>query len=224
MRCVTIWDMSGRIVVIVCGLLYGVLNGTAVAAPKSESLATAWRLDVKFHDPQRVTLRFPGDQHPSTFWYMLYQVTNNTGQEVGFYPSFRLVTDTLQVVVGGADIPPSVYDAITARHKGEFPFLAPPARVTGRLLQGEENARASVAVFRPFDREANSFTVYASGFSGEIQRSPNPAFDTKQKESESNPRSFILRRTLAIIYALPGAPEKRWWAKPVRRTREWVMR
>lgn len=209
---------------IACGLLCGVLNGPGVTAAQSGSFATAWRLDVKFHDPQRMTLRFPGDQHSSTFWYMLYEVTNNTRQEVGFYPSFRLVTDTLQVVEAGADIPPSVYDVIAARHSGEFPFLAPPAKVTGRLLQGEENARTSVAVFRPFDEEAKSFTVYAGGLSGEVQRVPNPAFDAKKKVSETNPRSFLLRRTLAIVYDLPGAPEKRWLAKPVRRTREWVMR
>ena len=169
-------------------------------------------------------MTFPGDRHSSTFWYMLYEVTNNTGQEVGFYPSFRLVTDTLQVVEAGADIPPSVYDAIAGRHRVEFPFLAPPSKVTGRLLQGQENARTSVAVFRPFDEEARSFTVYAGGLSGEVQRVPNPAFDAKKKTSENNPRSFILRRTLSIVYDLPGAPEKHWLAKPVRRTREWVMR
>ena len=200
------------------------LAGIGLATPRAGASTTARQLDVKFHDPQRITLQFPGDSHPTTFWYVLFEVTNNTGRDVEFYPSFRLVTNTLKVVEGGADIPPGVYDAIAARHKGEFPFLAPPVKVTGRLLQGEENARASVAVFRMFDLEANSFTVYASGFSGQIERIPNPAFDMHQEESGNNPRSFILRRTLGITYDLPGAPQTRWRAKPVRRTREWVMR
>ncbi len=195
-----------------------------MAAPRAGTYTTARQLDVKFYDPQRIALQLTGDSHPTTFWYMLFEVTNNTGRDVEFYPSFRLVTNTLKVVEGGADIPPSVYDAIAARHKGEFPFLAPPVKVTGRLLQGNANARASVAVFCMFDPEANSFTVYGSGFSGEIQRIPNPAFDLNQKESDNNPRSFILRRTLGITYDLPGAPQTRWRAKPVRRTREWVMR
>ena len=158
------------------------------------------------------------------FWYLLYEVTNNTGRDVEFYPSLRLVTDTLKVVEGGADISPSVYDAIAARHKQEFPFLAPPTKVTGLLLQGEENARASVGVFRMFDKAASGFTIYVGGFSGDVRRIANPAFDTKRKKSADNQRFFFLRRTLAIKYDLPGAPDTRWRATPIRKTREWVMR
>ena len=183
-----------------------------------------WRLDVKFHDPQRITFRLPGDTHETTFWYLLYEVNNSTGRDVEFFPSFRLVTDTLQVVTAGDDISPSVYDAIAARHKREFPFFAPPTKVTGQLLQGRENARASAAVFRMFDKEASAFTVYGAGFSGDMDRVPNPSFDTTKEESEANPRFFMLRGTLALVYDLPGDAETRQRAKPIRRTRKWVMR
>jgi hypothetical protein len=209
---------------LLCLTLAGVLLIGAPVVVRAGSAATAWRLDVKFHDPQRISFRLPGDGHETTFWYVLYEVTNNTRRDVMFYPSFRLVTDTLQVVEGGAEVSPSVYDRIAARHKREFPFLAPPTKVTGRLLQGEENARASVAVFRMFDREASRFTVYGSGFSGEIRRIANPSFSAGAQESEKNPRFFLLRRTLAISYDLPGDPTTRWRAKPIRRNREWVMR
>jgi hypothetical protein len=197
---------------------------TAWAAPKVESAAKSWVLDLKFHDPQRITLKLPGDKHETTFWYVLFEVTNNTGQDVGFYPSFRLVTDTLRVVQGGSNISPSVYDAIIARHKNDYPFLALPSKITGPLLQGEDNARTSLAVFRMFDKEANSFTIYISGLSGEIARVNNPGFDVNKEESAANPRFFILRRTLAIMYNLPGDPDTRIMAKPIRRSREWVMR
>jgi hypothetical protein len=186
--------------------------------------ARSWQLDVKFHDPQRISLRLPGDSHPTTFWYMLYKVTNNTGQDRQFFPSFRLLTGTLKVVEGGADVHPLVYDAIAARHNDEFPFLAPPGKVAGLLLQGNANARASAAVFREFDPDADEFTVFAAGFSGEIQRLANPAFDAGKGESEDNPRFFILRRTLAIRYELPGDATTRSRATPIRRTRDWVMR
>ena len=146
---------------------------------------------MKFHDPQRITFRLPGDTHETTFWYMLYEVTNSTGRDVEFFPSFRLVTDTLQVVTAGDDISPSVYDAIAARHKREFPFFAPPTKVTGLLLQGRENARASAAVFRMFDKEASAFTVYGAGFSGDMDRVPNPSFDTTKEESEKNQRLVL---------------------------------
>ncbi|RME38913.1 MAG: hypothetical protein D6788_06455, partial [Planctomycetota bacterium] len=156
--------------------------------------------------------------------YMLYEVINRTGRDVDFLPSIELVTDTLQVVQAGAEIHPRVYDLIRQRHRKEFPFLRTPYEVTGRLLQGEENARASVAVFRDFDATASRFTIYASGFSGRMQRKPNPEFDRSRGESPDNPPYFVLRRTLAIVYDLPGDPQTRHQAKPVRRTRTWVWR
>lgn len=208
--------------------LFTLLSATVVrtggAAPTADIASTAWQLDVEFYDPQRITIQLPGSDRPTTFWYVLYQVTNQTGQEVQFYPSFRIVTNTLQVVDGGADISPSVYDAIAARHKREYPFFAPPGKVTGPLLQGEENSRASVAVFRTFDPQASSFTLFMSGLSGEIERVANPSFDVKGPVSEDNARAFLLRRTLAVTYDLPGDPETRAFAAPIRRLREWVMR
>jgi hypothetical protein len=216
--------MSTLVKVAVGALGPLLVGGMAMAAPKAGAATKSWQLDVRFHDPQRITVQLPGDSYGTTFWYMLYQVTNTTGRDVPFYPSFRLVADTLKMVEGGAAIPPRVYDAIAARHKREFPFLAPPTQVTGRLLQGEANARASVSVFRTFDPEATSFSIYASGFSGDIERVANPSFDPSREESDSNARFFVLRRTLAITYDLPGAAEARGQAKPVRRTREWVLR
>jgi hypothetical protein len=216
--------MKSRTIMLMCGLLL-VLGGLgAMVAPEAGAWSSSWVLDIKFYDPQRITLTLPGDTRETTFWYMLFEVTNDTGEDVEFYPSFRLVTNTLKVVEGGAEVSPSVYDAIMARHKKEHPFITTPAKITGPLLQGEDNARTSVAVFRTFDRNASGFTIYASGLSGDIVRVHNPGFDDSKEESSTNPRFFILRRTLAITYDLPGDPETRAMAKPVRRSREWVMR
>lgn len=202
-------------------VLFGVWAGASCAlyaAPQAEPFSRSWTLDFEFYDPQRITV------NGTTYWYVLYQVTNRTGKDVDFYPSFRLVTDTLQVVEGGADVGPRVYDTIAARHHREFPFFAPPAKVTGLLLQGEENSRASAMVFGTFDPGAAGFTIFAGGLSGEIERLRNPAFDKTQPESDANPRSFLLRRTLAITYSLPGDTLSRSLATPIRRSREWVMR
>lgn len=201
--------------------LFGIWSGVACAlhaAPKTDPFSLSWTLDIEFFDPQRITV------NGTTYWYVLYQVTNRTGQDVQFFPSFRLVTDTLQVVEGGADVNPLVYDGIAARHKRQYPFFAPPAKITGLLLQGVENARASAMVFRTFDTSAAGFTIYAGGLSGEVDRLRNPAFDQSQPESDANPRAFLLRRTLAITYSLPGDPTTRGQAIPIRRNREWVMR
>ncbi len=203
---------------------YVLFASAAVAAPEPGASARTWAVDITFHDPQRITMRLPGDVHETTLWYALFTVTNNTGKDVEFYPSFRIVTDTLQVVEGGAEISPSVYDAIFARHGKEHPFMAAPAKITGPLLQGEENARTSAVVFRMFDKDASAFTLFVSGLSGDVQRVANPSFDATKDESRDNPRFFILRRTLAVEYDLPGDAETRILATPVRKSRRWVMR
>ena len=71
-------------------------------------------------------------------------------------------------------------------------------------------------------RMRSTFSV--SGLSGVVDRIPNPGFDSKQKEGDGNPRFFVLRRTLAIRYELPGDMTSRMAAQPIRRNREWVMR
>ena len=216
--------MTTLLTIVCCVAAAGLGNGAGLTNAKDSSSASSWRLDVKFHDPRRITLQLPGQASPTTYWYVVYEVTNNAGRDVQFYPSFRLVADTLQVVESGDGISPTVYDMVIARHRLEHPFLAPPARVSGPLLQGEANARASLAIFRDFDRKADRFTIYAGGFSGQIDRVTNPAFQADREESQDNPRFFILRKTLAVHYDLPGDAETRDRATPVRRTREWVMR
>ncbi|MBI4719424.1 MAG: hypothetical protein HY763_16635 [Planctomycetes bacterium] len=212
-------------------------RGYAAAAPTADLVSSSWQLDFHFHDPQRIAVLLPGDRQPTTFWYMLFRVVNHTGRDVEFFPSFTIVTDTLQVVVGGDEVHPSVYDAIASRHRNDAPFFAPPSKITGPLLQGDENGRTSAAVFRPFDPRASRFTVYIGGLSGEMTRvaspmdaeagdrvlgaEPDSAAAAKPVESAG---AFLLRRTLAVGYDLPGDPTTRALAAPVRRSREWVMR
>lgn len=213
--------MFARIGVSVCALLVLALGSAAVAAPRAELVPNTWDLDLEFHDPQRISLRLPGDEHVTTFWYLLYRVSNRTGHDVEFYPSFRLVTNTLKTVTGGDHISPSVYEAIAARHAKEFPFFAVPSKITGLLLQGEENARSSAAVFRVFDPKASRFTVYVAGLSGDITRVKNPKRRGSRQGEDEPP--FLLRRSLAIVYDLAGDPETRKLANPVRVSRKWVM-
>ena len=216
--------MSETARVGVCALLCGLGVLEASAAPDAGLIAKSWQLDFEFRDPQRITLTLPGDSYPSTYWYMVYQVTNHTGRKVAFYPSFRLVTNTLKVVVGGEQISPTVYEAIRTRHAKEYPFFRSPNKAAGVLLEGEENARVSAVVFKTLDPEASSFAVYVGGLSGDIERLINPALDPTRERSEADPQFFLLRRTLAIKYDLPGDPVTRAQATPVRRGREWVMR
>jgi len=196
----------------------------AAAAPSPSVAPRNWQLDFDFEDLQRLDVVLPGDRQPTTFWYMVYTVTNNSGKDVEFYPSFQLVTSTLQVVTGGDNISPSVYDAIAAQYRNMYPFFRVPTDMTGTLLQGPDNSRTSAAVFRDFDRTANEVTVYVGGLSGEIVSVPNPSFDPEKPESAENMRFFPLRKTLAIPYDIPGDERTRQQAPPVRKKTDWVMR
>lgn len=203
---------------------YAFGGGMAHGAPSAKIAPATWTVDFAFDDPQRITLVAPGGTKPETYWYVLFTVTNNTGREIEFYPSFRLVTDTLEVVEGGSKITPQVYEAVFARHRRLAPYITEPFHITGPLLQGKGNARTSVAVFRMFGTNASRFTIYVSGLSGDVERITNPDFDPAQAESDTNFRFFMLRRTLAVEYALPGGSDARFRATPVRRNRKWVMR
>jgi len=211
-------------VTIALAVSYSAYLATTLAAPSASPTPKTWELNFTFLDPQRISVRLPGAASDETYWYIMFQVANSTGQDVEFFPSFRLVTDTLDVLEGGADIHPRVYDAILERHKSDFPFAQPPSKITGPLLQGEDNARSSTIVFREFDSKADQFTIYVAGLSGDLEAVSNPTFDPKAADSDANPRVYVLRRTLAIRYDFPGDPDSRRSAIPARRSRAWVLR
>ena len=214
--------MIRRLVLTMVVLFAGVGALSTLAAPQAGLISPSWELDVEFFDPQRITVSTAtGDQ---TYWYVLYRVINRTGKDVRFFPSARIVTNTLRVTDAGDGVHPAVYDKIAELHRKDFPFFAPPVKVTGLILQGAANARESAAVFQSFDPEASSFKVYLGGLAGEKERVNNTAFDPSKKESEDNPRSFLAQRTLEISYDLPGDPNTRAVARPIRRDRQWVMR
>ena len=201
----------------------GSASATAQVLEPSRALVS-WELKFSFSDPQRISLTLPGSSQPTTYWYMLYTVENDTDRDVPYYATAELVTSSIQVIKGGEQISPTVYDAIKARHKITHPFMIGPSRVSGTLLQGEDNAKTSMVVFRQFNYEDNAFSIFFSGLSGEIKLQPNPSFDARQPESKKNPRTFTLRKTLEIKYELPGDESTRRMAKPIRRERGWVMR
>ncbi len=196
----------------------------AMAAPKPSVGSKNWQLVITYDDPQRMTVRSPGEDRDTTFWYVMYTVTNKGRREVPFFPTFELVTDQLGVTIGGEKISPTVYEAIRDRHSRTHPFFRDPNSMLGPILPGEDNSRTSAIAFRQIDSEVNRFTIYAGGLSGEIQRLQNRGFDQKKPVSDENKPFFVLRKTLAIRYDLPGDSMTRQQATPVRVSQEWVMR
>ncbi|MCH7702946.1 MAG: hypothetical protein IID37_14785, partial [Planctomycetes bacterium] len=98
------------------------LLGLAVAgvdstgAPTPGLIPRSWELDFTFHDPQRITVQHAGQTEGTTYWYLLYSVTNQTDRDVEFHPTFELVTDSMQKSIGGEEISTTVFEAIRVRH------------------------------------------------------------------------------------------------------------
>jgi hypothetical protein len=200
----------------------------------------AWEIELKYEDPKRIEVQTPRGRE--TYWYVLYTATNTSDQTQRFYPTFQIVTEDLRVYPTDVDVFPLVFQAIRELHKQQYPYLVAPNVASKEPLKvGDDNARQSVAIWREIDLNVNSFSVFVSGLSGEAKVVKNPAYDPSVKENSavaleirtggppkatfaSNPKTFTLRKTLQIDYALPGAAGTRSLVEPQRTRVQWVMR
>ncbi|NLF31345.1 MAG: hypothetical protein GX591_10740 [Planctomycetes bacterium] len=219
-RCVQ-WTAVGVCVVTLATLW-------ACAAPQPKVIPTEWELDIRYQAPQPIRVKIPGEDRVETFWYVLYTVTNHTGSDQVFVPQVMLFTDTGQVRLGSDGIYPSVFAAIKARHNN--PYLEDLARISGRILQGEDNARDGVAIFRDFDPAARTVDVFVGGLSGEtaVVQLPNKvlvtATDIRGRTTQELKDQIILHKTLQLTYEIPGEADARL-TTPMRLARkDWVMR
>lgn len=213
------------------------LTTVASAAPTPSIAPKSWQLEFEFTDPRRLTVQVPGEAAPRIYWYMLYTVTNNSGRDVQFLPRFEIVTDKLQVLETDATADPAVFAAIKKLHAKDRPFLLEPLEVMGKLLQGSDNAKDSVAIWQDFTADARQFTVFVGGLSGESVILPNPTYDSAKPEFvmkdlpggakvkvTTNPKRFVLYKTLSVAYRLPGDDQARKQAEPNREKVDWLMR
>ncbi len=235
---------------ILCAAISLGLGYSALATPEPNPIPAAWELNL---DPSPVMrIQVDTGRGTRTYWYMLYTVTNQTAQDIDFHPEIVRVNEieselavdkvseqpdqapmvSVDPAIVGLDN--RVYQAIAKRHARTHPFLVTPVYAIGRLLQGKDNARTSVAVFPDLDARVSKFTIYFGGLSGEKLTRPNPSYDSARKVSgtetnghggsEVNPKIFVLRKTLAIPYTLPGDVRTRPNAQPVLGRMSWVMR
>lgn len=213
------------------------LSRLATAAPAPSITPHTWQLEFQFEDPQRLVIQLPGEAKPRVYWYMLYSVVNNSGKDVQFLPRFEIVTNDLKVIGTDPAVDPAVFAQIKKLHTKDRPFLLDPLEVTGKFLQGADNAKDSVAIFRDFSGETRRFTLFVSGLSGDNVIVPNPTFNPGKPETEMrdgpngqkikvtvNPRKFTLYKTLSIGYTVPGDDEARKTSQAVRGELDWVMR
>ena len=215
--------MSFRLVLTVAILAVS-LAGWASGAPEPSLVPSTdtWQLEIELHgQPQLLTITLPGDTEPQRFWYILYTVTNNSDQDVEFYPQFELLTNTFRLRQAGVGVRRPVFEAVRHRYHSAVPLLEPASMVTGRVLLGRDNARDSVAIFKDFDPRATSVSVFASGFSNETVTVAHPML----KDADTGvPKQVLLRKTLRLNYQVPGDEYNPDSRVMLYRDREWIMR
>ncbi len=216
-----------------------------LATPEPSPTPVSWELLLEPTAPK--TIQVDSGEGPVTYWYMLYTVTNHSGDDVAFHPDIVRVSEieselpaeqaeatpelaprisTEPAIVG---VQKAVFEAIRRLHEKTHPFLVKPVDAITTLKQGRDNALTSVAVFPDLNVRANRFTIYFAGLSGEKLVRPNPAYrppagDKVGAPSGDSPPVFVLRKTLAIPYTLPGDVRTRRLATPKLGRMEWVMR
>jgi hypothetical protein len=200
----------------------------ATAAPQPKVIPTEWELDLVYQPPTPIRVHVPGEPGEQTFWYVLYSVTNVTGDDRTFVPQVTLYTDTGQIRQGDEGIYPSVFTAIKNRYNS--PYLMDLSRITGTILQGEDNARDGVAIFRDFDPAARSIDVFIGGFSGETAVVDLPAkvlvdeTDVRGETRRVLKDTMVLHKTLQLTYQVPGEAAARFSVQPRLSSTQYVMR
>lgn len=183
----------------------------AQAVPEPAPVPRRWEFRIE-PGPLRLTTVEVPDQGVLPFWYFTFKVTNNTGEDRFFAPSFQMSLDNGEVILSGRDVPRVVTDTILARLNE--PLLIDEIAIQGTLLQGPENAKEGLVIFRADDLRPDVIRLFAAGFSGETHRYTRP--DTGEE--------VTLRKQLMLTHQLPGEADPKS-DNPIRRIgQRWVLR
>ena len=181
---------------------------------------TEWTLEIVFDQPQQISVKIPHHAKKERFWYIILTLTNNSGSDVGFYPSCDLFTDTFQIVPAGIRTQQRVFKQIKLKHQGKYPFLESIDFVAPKFLQGPNTAKDVVIIWRDFDAKAKNIDLFIAGLSNETVVVAHPA----ETDENGEPVKVYLRKTLDLKYAIGGDEAFRQSAKLVFKGKSWVMR
>ncbi|HTV47153.1 MAG TPA: hypothetical protein VMG59_01785 [Phycisphaerae bacterium] len=200
--------------VLICLAFLGLAAGmlSAQSTPPVPALSSpSWQLDFVFDKPQRFVIASSADYRLHVYWAVHYTVTNNTGQDVFFNPIFELRTDTGRILKPVAVVDPALF-AQLQKAVGDA-LMVNPMLMAGRLLQGDDNARSSAALFTDLPDDARGFDLYVAGLSGETATQMDPLTH----------KLVVLQKTLDLNYSLPGQAIN-IEPSPQLISRTWVMR
>lgn len=209
---------------VIYGLL-GILVLTSClsfAAPKPAIVPgpAQWTIDTEFTHPQKIVIRRTSDNQPIVFWYTIITLTNNTGNDVGFYPKCDLMTDTFQIIPEGKDVISGLSKQIKIRHQNRYPFLESVDETDNKLLQGEDNTKDIAVIWPDFDEKAKNITLFITGLSNETAAVDHPV----AQDENGLPKKVFLRKTLELKYAVKGDPTSRLGVRVNFNGKRWIMR
>ena len=188
-----------RIMKLVCALgavlASLAVSPTASAVPDPDPVPTRWEFEFK---PEPLRLARLTDDDGNAHWYafLTYRVTNNSGQDRMLAPLFELATDKGHLVRSGRGVPAEVTREIMDML--DDPLLRDQLSIVSTLLQGVENTRRGLVVWRLPDVTVDELKVFAAGFSGESE----PFFVSDPETGERIRK--VLRKSRMLRYAMPG--------------------
>jgi len=193
--------------------LLGAVAYQTIAYPTPAIVSEAWELDFEYQAPRLIAVP---DIHGETrwYWFMTYMVENQTGAPRLFVPEVTIATDAGHILTAGKDVPPSVFRAV--KERVDNPLLRDPVQVVGKLLEGEDQARESVAIW-PWDPDADvdQMRIFVGGLSGENQVIPHPLNPDEQ---------VVTTKQKMITYRVPGTNVHPQDQDILPRGEDWVMR
>lgn len=181
---------------------------SASAYPKPAPVPYRWELNFEAGDLRM----YRDDATGARYWYFTYTVTNRTGKDQLWTPSFVLFTDTGDVMPAGRNVPSNVADDILKMLKNQF--LEDQNQIIGDIRQGKENAKEGLVVWPASNLSVHEVSMFVAGISGETARVKSPATGGE----------VILRKTLQRNYLISGDASKRG-SEPVELVDEtWILR
>jgi len=201
------------LVTTAAALAIGVTGAGRVAGyPEPRIVTDSWALDFEHDKPAVIEVTPPGQQRSALYWYMTYTVRNGTGAEQLFIPDVWMMTDAGDLVQANRRIPPAVFKTIKKRERN--PLLESPVAVVGRLLQGEDNARDGVVIWKVPEHDVDVVRIFFAGLSGETHQVTDPVTGDQR----------LLRKTLMITYGTPGDAAHQALKPFVFEDERWIVR
>lgn len=194
--------------------LLAIMAALASAAPEPDPVPRRWQLDVRMGPLRVATVEAP-EVGRKVYVYLTYLVTNNSGEDRLFAPSFELATDEGHLIRSGQGVPLEVTREIQRRL--DNPLLEDQIKILGPLLQGEANAKDGLVIWPLPSVEVDEINIYAAGFSGETR-----TVEFTMPDGEVH--RITLRKTLMLRHSTPGIIAPGPAGELERVEQRWIMR